>query len=59
LGVGPNISRNHYHYRYADWRALDDSFLDFPKDCPALILCHRNNGFINKEKTLLENWLMN
>jgi hypothetical protein len=44
---------------YADWRALDDSFLEFPTDCPELILCHRNNGFTNKEKTLLENWLMN
>ena len=42
---------------WADWRALDDSFLEFPKDCPELILCHAKDGFTIKEKLLLENWL--
>ena len=45
------------HHPFADWRALDDSFLEFPKDCPELILCHGNNGFTLKEKYLLEGWL--
>jgi len=25
----------------ADRRALDDAFLEFPKECSELILCHR------------------
>ena len=24
----------------ADWRALEDAFLEFPKECRELILCH-------------------
>jgi hypothetical protein len=43
---------------WADWRALDDSFLEFPKGCPELILCHVKDGFTIKEKTLLENWII-
>jgi hypothetical protein len=42
---------------WADWRALDDSFLEFPKDCSELILCHAKDGLTIKEKLLLENWL--
>jgi len=41
----------------ADWRALDDSFFEFPKKCPELILCKAQEGFTNKEKSLLEEWL--
>jgi len=45
------------HAPFADWRALDDSFLEFPKPCPELILCHAKNGFTEKEKMILSQWL--
>ena len=45
------------HAPFADWRALDDSFLEFPKDCPELILCHAKTGITEIEKMKLSLWL--
>lgn len=42
---------------FADWRALDDSFLEFPKSCPELILCHGKTGFSVTQKNTLSFWL--
>ena len=42
-----------------DWRALDDSFLEFPDDCQELILCHPKNGLTEKEIMKLRSWLEN
>jgi len=42
---------------YVDWRALDDSFLEFPTHCQELILCQGKNGFTVKEQEILESWL--
>ena len=41
-----------------DWRALDDSFLEFPDDCQELILCHPKQGLTEKEIIKLKNWLI-
>jgi trehalose-6-phosphatase len=43
----------------ADWRALDDAFLEFPKDCPELILCHPKYGITQTEINKLKEWLIN
>jgi len=45
------------HRPLADWRALDDAFLEFPKECPELILCHPKHGVTEKEIGSLEAWL--
>ena len=42
----------------ADWRALDDAFLEFPKDCPELILCHPKHGITQTEINKLRAWLI-
>ena len=42
-----------------DWRALDDSFLEFPDDCQELILFHPKNGLTEKEIMKLRSWLEN
>ncbi len=39
------------------WRALDDSWIEFPKDCPELIRCNPNNGMGSKESDELRSWL--
>ena len=39
------------------WRALDDSWIEFPKDCPELIRCNPNSGMGNKESAELRSWL--
>jgi len=41
----------------ANWRALDDSFLEFPKDCIELILCNGKTGLTEKEAITLSYWL--
>ena len=46
------------HNLFADWRALDDSFLEFPKPCPELILCHPKKGFDEAQKIALSEWLI-
>jgi hypothetical protein len=40
-----------------DWRALDDSYWEFPKGCPQLIRCNPNTGLSVAEVNLLEQWL--
>ncbi len=40
-----------------DWRALDDSNLEFPKGCPQLIRCNPNTGLSATEVKLIEQWL--
>jgi hypothetical protein len=42
---------------FADWRALDDSFLEFPKLCPELILCKAKTGITQNEMNILTEWL--
>ena len=39
------------------WRALDDSWIEFPKDCPELIRCNPNSGLGSKESAELRSWL--
>ena len=39
------------------WRALDDSWIEFPKDCPELIRCNPNSGMGSKEAAELTSWL--
>lgn len=41
-----------------DWRALDDSFLEFPSPCKELILCNPNIGLDTEQLTALKHWLM-
>ncbi len=45
------------HAPLADWRALDDSFLEFPADCKELIKCDPNTGLSDKELFQLKIWL--
>lgn len=40
-----------------DWRALDDSFWEFPTECAELIQCNPNTGLTSKEITTLQNWI--
>jgi hypothetical protein len=40
-----------------NWRALDDSYWEFPQGCSQLIRCNPNSGLTQREvKTLIE-WL--
>jgi hypothetical protein len=40
-----------------NWRALDDSYWEFPQGCSQLIRCNPNSGLTHREvKTLIE-WL--
>jgi HAD domain in Swiss Army Knife RNA repair proteins len=41
----------------ANWRALDDSFLEFPPRCPELIRCNPNDGVTTEQAKLLGIWL--
>ena len=43
---------------FADWRALDDSFLEFPKYCQELILCQGKEGLTEKQLLELSSWLL-
>lgn len=43
----------------ANWRALDDSFLEFPKYCEELILCQGKDGITEKQLIELSKWLSN
>jgi HAD domain in Swiss Army Knife RNA repair proteins len=42
-----------------DWRALDDSYWEFPSDCKELIRCNPNTGISPKEIAQLTVWLNN
>jgi hypothetical protein len=41
----------------ADWRALDDSYWEFPSPCPTLIRCNPNTGVSDKQILELQQWL--
>jgi len=43
----------------ADWRVLDDTSFEFPKNCENLILCSPNHGLQPKQIKQLERWLEN
>jgi hypothetical protein len=45
-------------YGPADWRALDDSYWEFPNPCPRLIRCNPNTGITNRQILELNQWLM-
>lgn len=40
-----------------DWRALDDSYWEFPDKCPNLIRCNPNSGVTATELEKLSRWL--
>jgi len=40
-----------------DWRALDDSYWEFPSNCQELIRCNPNTGVGPKEVAQLRTWL--
>ena len=42
---------------HGQWRALDDSWLEFPKGCEELIKCNPNTGISDKEVSELTSWL--
>ena len=39
------------------WRALDDSWIESPKECPELIRCNPNSGMGSKESAELKSCL--
>jgi hypothetical protein len=41
-----------------DWRALDDAYWEFPKDCGNLIRCNPNTGLSSAEVNLVKSWLV-
>ena len=41
----------------ANWRALDDSYWEFPQDCSQLIRCNPNSGLTQREVKVLSEWL--
>ena len=41
----------------SDWRALDDSYWEFPDKCPNLIRCNPNTGVTVNELEKLSVWL--
>jgi hypothetical protein len=41
----------------SDWRALDDSYWEFPEKCPNLIRCNPNSGVTVSELDKLSVWL--
>jgi hypothetical protein len=44
-------------YGPADWRALDDSYWEFPNTCSKLIRCNPNTGITDKQVLELQQWL--
>ena len=45
-------------YRSADWRALDDSYWEFPNPCTRLIRCNPNTGIADRQILELNQWLI-
>ena len=46
-------------YGPVDWRALDDSYWEFPSPCPKLIRCNPNTGITERQILELSQWLCN
>ena len=42
---------------FAEWKALDDSWIEFPEGCENLIRCNPNTGITDQEVKLLIDWL--
>lgn len=42
----------------SNWRALDDAFFEFPKDCQTLIVCEGGRGLQAAQCESLKRWLM-
>lgn len=45
-------------YGSADWRALDDSYWEFPNPCTRLIRCNPNTGIADRQILELNQWLI-
>lgn len=45
------------HAPGSDWRALDDSWIEFPRSCPELIACDPNVGMTLIQVDQLRRWL--
>lgn len=41
-----------------NWRALDDAFFEFPKDCEQLIRCDGGRGLQDAQYESLRHWLI-
>ena len=44
-------------YGPVNWKALDDSYWEFPSPCPELIRCNPNTGISEKQMQELKKWL--
>ena len=44
-------------YGIVNWRALDDSYWEFPQGCSQLIRCNPNTGLTQHEVKVLSEWL--
>jgi len=67
--TGPALAVKHARYQeikayldqrgksLANWRALDDAVLEFPKDCEQLILCNPNAGMTKAQVQAVSDWL--
>ena len=42
---------------FVEWKALDDSWTEFPDGCENLIRCNPNTGITDREAKLLIDWL--
>ena len=43
---------------HSNWRALDDSYWEFPTPCPELIRCNPNTGISEKQIQELRHWMI-
>jgi hypothetical protein len=43
---------------HGNWRALDDSYWEFPTPCPELIRCNPNTGISEKQIQELRQWMI-
>ena len=60
IGKHPRFNEIQVYLNYredADWRALDDSYWEFPSPCPQLIRCNPNTGMSQKQALELNQWL--
>ena len=67
--TGPALALKHARYQeikayldhrgksLANWRALDDAVLEFPKECEQLILCNPNTGMTKAQVQAVSDWL--
>ncbi|QWE02066.1 HAD domain-containing protein [Polynucleobacter sp. JS-JIR-II-b4] len=42
----------------SNWKALDDSYWEFPSPCPELIRCNPNTGISDKQMKELSQWMI-